>query len=407
MSDAAYDPVCPIAVRTFSIFRILKSIWSWTKRVLMGAEGPRATGFIIELPWDLGVPDDHEVSPPALPGSREEDRCWLRFRTVEVPTQLPLAASDLAFGDLSGDEASTASERQKRAAAVKSFMEQPFLVRRTVVIAYAQCERELQPAKNDEMAEALRRALKALNDFLVSLGVLFNDRVRPISIEELPPLLPVMSAHRSGNLFRHGPSQLIPLRAPRTETQTRTTEEMQRVDRMLAIVSSDEGLASFYEIIQRAGSARRAGRHREAVNDYATAGEIFITTMLSVVGERREMEPSKLANILAGPFRDRALHLCRVLDLPEDPEDGDSPLFFWWMHCYQQRNGIVHRGADSMAPFSEAARLGLVQLVVDIREAIRRDDDLADLGAMILWGRRIDHTGKGRDSDPDAPPALA
>lgn len=367
------------------------------------------TAFVVELPWDLGVPDDFEVGPPALAGRGEEEQgpCWLRVRTVEVPAQLPLAASDLAFGDLSGDEASSASERQEHAAAVKGFVDRPFLVRRTVAVVYVQCEHELPLAKSDGMADALRRGLKALNDFLVSLGVLFNDRIRPISIDELPPLLPFMSAHRSGGIFRHGPSQLITLRKPHEGTQPRTTEEMQRVERMLAIVSSDEGLASFYEIIQRAGSARRAGRHREAVNDYATAGEIFITTMLSVVGEKREMESSKLANILSGPFKDRALHLCRLLGLPEDPEDGDSPLFFWWMHCYQQRNGIVHRGSDSMAPFSEGARIGLVQLVVDIREAVRRDDDLADIGAMILWGRRIDHTGGDGNSEPDPLPPLA
>jgi hypothetical protein len=366
------------------------------------------TAFVIELPWDLGVPDDHEVGPPALAGreKKEQDSCWLRFRTVEVPAQPPLAASDLAFGDLSGDEMSSASEQQERAAAVKGFVDEPFPVRRTVAVVYVQCERELPLTPGDEMADALRRGLKALNDFLVSLGVLFNDRIRPISIDELPPLLPVMSARRSTNVFHHGPSQLVPFSIHLNETKPRTTEEMQEVERMLAIVSSDEGLASFYEIIQRAGSARRAGRHREAVNDYATAGEIFITTMLSVAGERREMEPSKLANILAGPFKDRALHLCRLLDVPDDPEDNDSPLFFWWMHCYRQRNGIVHRGADSMAPLSEGARIGLVQLVVDIREAIRRDDDLADLGALILWGRRIDHTGGGGNSEPDALPPL-
>jgi hypothetical protein len=324
-----------------------------------------------------------------------------------VPGQLPLAASDLAFGDLSGDEASSAAERQERAAAVKGFVDKPFLVRSTVAVVYVQCEHELSLVKSDEMADALRRGLKALNDFLVSLGVLFNDRIRPISVDELPPLLPVMSARRSGTLFQHGPSQLMPLRNPHEETPLRTAEEMQRVERMLAIVSSDEGLASFYEIIQRAGSARRAGRHREAVNDYATAGEIFITTMLSVVGERREMELSKLVNILAGPFKDRALHLCRLLDLPEDPDGEDSPLFFWWLHCYQQRNGIVHRGADSMAPFSEAARIGLVQLVVDVREAIRRDQNLADLSVLILWGQRIDHTGGDGDSKPDPLPPLA
>lgn len=368
-----------------------------------------ATAFVVELPWDLGVPDDLEVGPPALAEGKEEEQgaCWLRLRTVEVPAQLPLAASDLAFGDLSGDEASSAFERQERADAVKRFVNEPFLVRRTVAVVYAQCEREPPLTQRDEMADALRRGLKALNDFLVSLGVLFNDRIRPISIDELPPLLPAMSARRFEGHFRHGPSQLIPLRNSHEETQSRSIEEMERVERMLAIVSSDEGLASCYEIIQRAGSARRAGRHREAVNDYATAGEIFITTMLSVVGERRQMQPSRLANILAGPFKDRALHLCRLLNLPEDPENGGSPLFFWWMHCYQQRNGIVHRGADSMAPFSEGARIGLVQLVVDVREAIRHDENLADLAAMILWGRRIDHTGGEGDSEPDPLPPLA
>jgi hypothetical protein len=206
-----------------------------------------ATAFVMELPWDLGIPDDHEVGPPALAGRGEEGHgaCWLRHRTVEVPAQLPLAASDLAFGDLSGDEVSSASERQERAAAAKAFVVKPFLVRRTVAVVYVQCDRELPLAKSDEMADALRRGLKALNDFLVSLGVLFNDRIRPISIDELPPRLPVMSARRSGDIFRHGPSQLIPLRNPHGETQPRTTEEMQRVERMLAIVSSDEGLASF------------------------------------------------------------------------------------------------------------------------------------------------------------------
>lgn len=53
--------------------------------------------FILELPWDLGVPDDYMVE--VAPGGEE----LLRFRTVEVRTQLPLAASDLAFGRLEQD----------------------------------------------------------------------------------------------------------------------------------------------------------------------------------------------------------------------------------------------------------------------------------------------------------------
>lgn len=41
--------------------------------------------FILELPWDLGVSDDYMVE--VVPGGE----VLLRFRTVEVRTQLPLA----------------------------------------------------------------------------------------------------------------------------------------------------------------------------------------------------------------------------------------------------------------------------------------------------------------------------
>jgi hypothetical protein len=370
-----------------------------------------ATAFVVEMPWDLGVPDEYRPRRPelCLPGADgvegEGVPCWLRFRTVELPTQLPLAASDLAFGDLSGDEASNASEREARAASVQGFVDRPFLVRRTVAVIYVESVGEIR-FKSDEMAEALRHGLKALNDFLVSLGVLYNDRIRPISLDELPPLLPVMAARRVGGKFEHGVSQLIQLGGGPSETEGRTHGEMEQVERMMAIVSSEEGLASFYEMIQRAGSARRAGRHREAIIDYGTAGELFTTTMVGVIGERRGMEPSKLANVLEGPFKDRARHLSRLLGLPENPEDEGSPLLLWWMHCYQRRNGIVHRGADSIGPFSEFARMGLVQMVVDVREAMRMDDNLADLAPMIQWGRRIDETGKGESSEPDELPPI-
>jgi hypothetical protein len=54
-----------------------------------------------------------------------------------------------------------------------------------------------------------------------------------------------------------------------------------------------------------------------------------------------------------------------------------------------------------MTMLSEAARLGMVQTVVDIREAIRADSEIADLATMIGRGRRVDHTGGGKDSEPD------
>lgn len=139
--------------------------------------------------------------------------------------------------------------------------------------------------------------------------------------------------------------------------------------------------------------------------DYRTAGELLITTLLCVVGERRGVEPKKLENLLNGPFKDRAVHLCRLLGVPDDPDDPNCPLFLWWLHCYRQRNGIVHRGARSIGMLSEAARIGMVSIVVDVREAIRADEQMADIASLIRWGYRVDETGAGRDSYPDQPPA--
>jgi hypothetical protein len=316
-----------------------------------------------------------------------------------------LAASDLAFGAFDRDAEVSEEEKLRREEVVERLVGTPFFERRTVVLAYVQSDRDPPPMESEPLTEALDAALMVLNAWLISVGVLYNDRLRPISVGDLPPAIPVMTAQLVDAKFEHGPSTFFDLRKQQESPRVFAGRELEQAERMLSIVASEEGLASFYELIGRAGSARRAHRHREAVVDYATAGELFITAMLEVTGERRRVDPTKLQNLLTGSFKDRALHLCRLLEVPEDPGDADSPLFYWWLHCYRQRNWIVHEGADSMAGLSEAARIGLVQMVVDIREAIRADTELADLASMILWGRRVDHTGGGGDSEPDpAPP---
>jgi hypothetical protein len=360
------------------------------------------------LPWGLGTPDDLQVEIAAgeeggptygIPPTR------LRFRTVEVPGQLPLAASDLAFGSLHLDVVTTEDEKVRREEIAREIIGKPFPLQKTVVAAYVPTDDDPPLLKSRPLSKGLSLALRSLNAWLISLGVLYDDRVRPISIGDLAPAIPVMPVLLVHGVRKHGESELFHLRKYPEKTRTYDLAEMDQVERMLQIVSSEEGLSSFYELVQRAGSARRASRDREAVIDYATAGELFITTILRVIGERR-LDPSKLENLMAGPFHDRAFHMCRVLDVASDPEDSESPLFYWWLHCYSQRNQIVHKGANSMAALSEVARIGLVQMVVDVREAMRRTPDLADLASMIQWGKRVDHTGGESDSEPDPLPPL-
>ena len=372
-----------------------------------------AFAFVLELPWAVGVPDDYVLNRPvarerpASLGSTSSPLCRLRFRTVDVPTQLPLAASDLAFGGFDRDAEASEEEKIRREEVTEGIVAKPFLERRTVVVAYVSSDEDPPRLESEPLSKALTVALGGLNAWLISVGILYNDRLRPISLGDLPPAVPVMRARLVGTEFEHGPSELFELRKQHEPPRMYGEQELERAERILMIVASEEGLSTFYELVGRAGSARRAHRHREAVIDYATAGELFITAMLEALGKRCGVENTTLANLLTGSFKDRARHLCRLLGVPEDPGDSDSPLFYWWLHCYRQRNWIVHEGADSMAGLSEVARIGLVQMVVEIREAIRADAELADLASMILWGRRVDHTSSGGDSEPDPPPPVA
>lgn len=362
--------------------------------------------YILELPWELGVPDDHrfEVEVPAGDGDGAATNCLLLFRTVSVRTQLPLAASDLAFGSMQQDGQLGGREKRRRARRRKELTESPFLVRRTVVAVYVPSDADPLMPDQETLAPGIWTAVEALNTCLISIGVLYDDRLRPLSIDDLPPLIPIMPAFVNEDRREHGPSMVIPLRDPVQTVRTYDEEELDRVNRMVGVIVSDDGLADFYEMIQRAGSSRRAGRHREAVVDYGTAGELFVTVMLRMVGERREIDAEKLENLLDGSFKDRVIHLCRQLGAPDDPEDSESPMFLWWLHCYKQRNGIVHEGARSLGMFSEAARIGMVMMVVNIREAIRADEQIADIASLIRWGYRVDETGGGKDSYPDQPP---
>lgn len=382
-----------------------------------GAQG--GTCFVIELPWDIAVPDDHKVpvygaaatgavgpsqtvydllGAQPRPGQNLEG--WFAFRTVQVATQRPLEAADRAFGTIDRDIARSRRIRWVRAMALRIVTSRPHVGRRTVVAAYD--FRAPRDPSAEELTVIFTEVIERLNDYLISLGVKFDDRLRPIAPGDLPPVVPFMAVavDAVGRLW-HGTSRRFVLRDPPGSLRIYGSEELTDAELMFDIVRTRAGLATFYEVVQRAGSARRANRDREAVIDYATAGELFITEILRRVGPLAGIEEAKLARIVDGPFRDRVMHLCRSLGFPLELDDHDSPLFFWWMHCYRPRNEIVHAGGSSHELFSELARIGLVTLVCGVRDALRADTRMAGHSTDIQWGFVVDETGAGESSFPD------
>lgn len=380
-----------------------------------------ALGFVLELPWDTGVPSGFvlpswcedavgerptqaicdAISVGAPPSSRHTLTGWAEFKTVTVPVQLPLAASDLAFGHTRPDITGRKAQRRLRRS-VHRHIAKRAEQRRTVVFVNVVVETIGSDLKD---GQAFFRALELLNAWLVSLGVSSDMRLRPLTVGDLPEFVPYIPTdwHDDGT-YERGQSAPMELRTELATVRTYTGPELARALDMFTAVTARTGLAAFYELVQRAGSSMSSHRYREAVIDYTTAGEIFITEMYREIAPRRSVPEDKLANVLSGPLADRARHLSQLLGHAVKSIDPDSIVFLWWLHCYQQRNPIVHDGLGSIPPLAEMARIGLVTMVVDVREALRADTGLNDLATNIQWAYRVDETGDGKDSWPDGDP---
>jgi hypothetical protein len=256
----------------------------------------------------------------------------------------------------------------------------------------------------ENWAPQLYDVVSEINAFLVAFGVAGDKRLRPLALGDLTHFVPYIPATISRNgAWTYGTAARLILEDPADpKIRVHDDEVLRRAAHVFDVVSTEDNFARFYELVQRAGAAAVIDRAREAVIDYATAGEVFIDEVVRLCGPRKTVDPAKLSNVLNGDFKGKlGIHLGRLIGANTDPADPDSISSLWWLHCYLQRNRIVHEGADTNEVLADFARIGLVTLVVEVREALRRDDDLLDLARLIQWGFRVDETGGGESSYPD------
>jgi hypothetical protein len=220
-----------------------------------------ALGFVLELPWDIGVPSGFVLSswsedavgerPPqticdaigvqAPPSSRHLLTGWAEFKTVTVPVQLPLAASDLAFGQVRADITNRTARRQLGRKVQKHVKRSTGA--RTVTFVNVVVK---SVGSELEDGQAFFEALRLLNAWLVSLGVSFDMRLRPLTIGDLPEFIPYMPTdwHEDGTHVR-GPSAPMRLRTELATVRTYTETELSRAFDMFAVVTARTGLAQF------------------------------------------------------------------------------------------------------------------------------------------------------------------
>jgi hypothetical protein len=383
----------------------------------------RACGFVLELGFHL--PFEEGLVVPQWSGEgRDEERTdafyqraigefpplarrtlggWLEFRSADVAVQIPLAAADLAFGHLDHAARSTRLGRLRRRVGLRLFLRRRPVQRVTAVAAFTRVARF--PEDGPDLTTAFISALAMLNDWLVAVGVAADRRLRPLQLSDFPPLVPCIRAEADadGN-WSPRQTQMFVLR-DFEQKDGRVSYAQSELDRarVLFEVLNDRGpFATFYEVVQRANAALAADRGREAVIDFCTAGEIFITEVVRQAGRRKGLEPGKLENIIGTDFKGRATHhLGRLIGAATDPALESAITRLWWIHCYERRHDVVHRGADVPTELAEFARIGLVTLVVEVREVLRADPALRDIAPLIQWGWRVDETGGGGNAFPD------
>lgn len=368
-----------------------------------------AGGAVIELPWHLGLPEDYTVVRWAQPGHRPvgwtDDEMeaalgvrppsdadgparWMMFRSARIGVQRPLAVADLTFGEFAEASLSRRSARARRRS-VRRLVEKPPQRCRSAVVVWTPGQSEVDA---ENWAPQLYDIVGEINAFLIALGVAGDKRLRPLALGDLTHFVPYLPAtvSRNGD-WTYGPAVQLVLDDPADpKTRVHDDDVLSRAGHVFNVVSTDDNFARFYELVQRAGAAAVIDRAREAVIDYATAGEVFIDEVVRLCGPRKSVDPAKLSNVLSGDFKGKlGVHLGRLIGANTDPADPDSISFLWWLNCYLQRNRIVHEGADTNEVLAEVARIGLVTLVVEVREALRRDDALLDLARLIQWGSRV------------------
>lgn len=381
----------------------------------------QAHGFVFELPLHLPLPEDHTIvrwlaGAPRPDGWSDGDLGralgdvppspehgpvhWLRFRSARVKVQRPLAVADLAFGDLAQAPLPRRDSRRRQRQVV-NLVERAPMRRRTAVTVWS------AGARGDDQEQAGRQvtaAMDILNAWLVALGVAGDKRLRPLAAGDFHPVVPWIPAtcDQLGR-WTYGHSIPVSLKDPADEKlNAYPADTLRRARRLFDVVADGSEFAVFYALVQRANAAQAADRAREAVTDYATAGEVFVTEIVRLAGRRKAMDDQKLQNVLTNDFAGRlGVHLGRLIGVPSDPSDPESVSYLWWMHCYTRRNLIVHEGDDTNVVLAEMARIGLVSLVVDVRDALQQDPLVADLAPLIQWGFRVDETGAGRHSHPD------
>lgn len=358
--------------------------------------------YVLELPFDSGVPDDYVlhvkddvsspvetgwdgfalggllgVNPEPPTGQMQSTTLW--FRHADIPTPGSFGALAVAFPEILEDA-------RRGGPPPTDPPGSPPTQRRTVVAA---TRIAIPPDGRADEVESVWRGsqvticMMILNNYLASLTkVSTNLAVGPVLPTEFPPLL--------FGFRRYLPDAAEAPALPYAEhfafvlheylpwvTEPLTREQAQVAD------AGSRGPQPFAEA---AGYLRDAHRSllqensRHAIIDSCTAIELAVSTTVRVYAPLAGYQQAKVNNVLGGAFASCAKdHFAKLLAFSSDVDAASDALGVWWRDGYARRNAVVHEGVFALRGPADEAVTAAQHLLQELIERISGDSRFASV----------------------------
>jgi hypothetical protein len=379
------------------------------------AEPIAALSWILELPQDLGLPEDNFAAvvadgslptgwsddPELVPGWKDHalpvlfDR-RLKFRRVLVNVGMPTASTDLAFGDLKGY---SGRMQRKYERGLKKLIKRGVEEWKTVcqLTRWYVGEAIPDPPESALVTDAQSPIRLGFDQLLADLDIWLqqygmsagNFNVGSISLHDLPALIPWNMEFRADpetRAFIQGGMLHIHAKTPNLVPAEGDDEAARSAS---IAVAKPEDLPFFtpFTLLFQAQAHALAGRSRSSLVDVGTAVEamvaIVVAESLRQTGRRDEIEEIVEKSRWKDLFNKVLLEALNL-----KPGEGPSIHSRWWSKHYKSRNRAVHQGARLSASDAFAAVDDTWSLFDWIGETMRSIDHLAGLGAHLIVKRK-------------------
>jgi hypothetical protein len=372
-----------------------------------------AVSWVLELPRDLGLPDDIFSStgvagdvPPGWAGQLDQLPEWpdcefqgiprrrLRFRRACVGIGMPTEATDRTFSDLKRMKGLT---KLRHAVGLRRLSRRGVKEWKTVCQMTKWYAGEEFDAVNDPsnsktpLERGFAEMLADLDLWLQAYGLVSGElEIGSIALHDLPPAVPwTIHFKQSPEAPEFSFTGLLPIhdRVPNMIPGQGDQEAAKEAGIIVATNAKTVPAFTAFSLLFQAQASAVAGKGRQATIDAGTAVEALVALVIREALRAEGESDTKIASTLSQRWPTVFnRELLKALGI--SPGEGGAEHSKWWRVHYKRRNEAVHNGATP----SKDAALEMVSDTWDLFDWIgkkaRAKSTLANLGKSITVKRK-------------------